>query len=459
MKTLLFPFVLLITTNLIIAQNSIGSAYSKIDTEKTVGWIRQNALPLKSVKAENGFKDLFPLKEILKDVQIVGLGEATHGTKEFFQMKHRMIEFLVKEMGFTVIALEFNFNGTNNINDYILYGKGDAHYALASQGLPIWMTEEIIDMIEWSRNYNQSVSNDRKVRFMGIDFRENWTGDNFERIKDYIEKVDFKYANRNDSLLNLVKKMNLEMTKGINTDSCKNEFLKLLATFSINKGLYIQHSSKEEYEKIFQRLSIIAQYLRWNYMSGNNPRELYTEKINLRDYYMSSNFMSFVQDEDPETKFIVWAHNGHISKADPPPENVDQKMFGNYLKEAYGEKYFAFGFSFDKGSFQSYGYSDQMKPLGMMEFTVNEDHKNTVDWYLSQTGLNPFIINFRTKQVPGYMNEFLNAKLLARGPGAQVVQGRAERLNTFVVINKCYDALIFINNTTSATPFVYKPKP
>jgi len=66
---------------------------------------------LKSVKAESGFEDLSPLKNVLKDVQIVGLGEATHGTKEFFQMKHRMLEFLVKEMGFTVLALEFNYIG------------------------------------------------------------------------------------------------------------------------------------------------------------------------------------------------------------------------------------------------------------------------------------------------------------------------------------------------------------
>lgn len=459
MKKLFSFFVLLITTKLVLAQYSTDSATSKIDTEKTVAWIKQNALPLKSVKAGNGFEDLVHLKVVLENVQIVGLGEATHGTKEFFQMKHRMIEFLVKEMGFTVIALELNSNGANNINKYILSGKGDIYYALASQGLLVWNTEEIINMIEWLRDYNQTVPDDRKVRFMGFDFRVNWVGDNFDVIKEYLKRVDLKSANQNDSLLNLVKKIDSGSIKGINTDSCKNEFLKFFANFSINKGDYVQHTSKNEYENILQRLAYITQNLCWNHISGYNARELYTEKVKLRDYYMSSNFMSFFQNEKPNTKFIVWAHNGHISKAGPSSENGNIKCFGNYLNEAYGKKYYAFGFSFDKGSFQSYGYSDERKPLGMMEFTVSAEHKKTLDWYLSQTGLNPFIINFRTNQIPDFMNEFLSAKLLARSPGAEVVQGLEERLNSFVEINKCYDALIFINNTSGATPFVYKQKP
>src|SRR5438105_4780437 len=69
-------------------------------------WVRQNAVQITTVRAGNGFGDMEPLKGIVSDARFVAMGEATHGTKEFFQFKHRMFEFLVERMGFTVFAIE-----------------------------------------------------------------------------------------------------------------------------------------------------------------------------------------------------------------------------------------------------------------------------------------------------------------------------------------------------------------
>ena len=443
----LFPF------QIILAQNPANSLNPVIDSEKVVSWIKENAYTLKSVEPGSGFEDLLSFEQILKNVTIVGLGEATHGTKEFIQMKHKMIEFLVMEMGFTVIATEFDFIGANNINDYILYGKGDAYSALGSQGLAVWDTEEIIDLIEWLKNYNQSVPEEMRVKLRGFDFRENYPGNNFTLIKNYLRKVDPSVAIQEDSLISLVKLADSGKLKGVNVDSCKNEFLKLLANFSINSGIYIQNSSLKEYKTILERIKIIAENLTFNSLTNNDQRALYNEKERLRDFYMASNFMGFVQDEPPDTKFIIWAHNMHIAKTDPT-ENDNIRMFGNYLKEAYGDKYYAFGFSFDKGSFQSWGWTDKMESLGMMEFTVKDYHPRTLDWYLSKTGLNPFIINFRTNQIPKFMDDFLNTRLLTRRVGGSVVKSHVEMMNGPIVLKKAYDAIIFINNTTSATPIV-----
>src|SRR5678809_272309 len=66
-------------------------------------WIRTNAVPLKTVEARHGFDDMEPLRRIIGDARIVSLGEATHGTREFFQLKHRMLEFLATQMGFTCL--------------------------------------------------------------------------------------------------------------------------------------------------------------------------------------------------------------------------------------------------------------------------------------------------------------------------------------------------------------------
>src|SRR5580704_5193640 len=87
-------------------------------------WIRENAVPLKTVIAGAGFNDLASLKQWIGSARLVGLGEATHGTREFFQLKHRMLEFLVSELGFSIFSIEANMPEAYRLNDYVLTGRG-----------------------------------------------------------------------------------------------------------------------------------------------------------------------------------------------------------------------------------------------------------------------------------------------------------------------------------------------
>jgi erythromycin esterase-like protein len=73
-----------------------------------VAWMKANAVPLTTVVAGNGFADMRPLAKLIGNARIVALGEATHGSREFFQLKHRMLEFLATEMGFTIFSIEAN---------------------------------------------------------------------------------------------------------------------------------------------------------------------------------------------------------------------------------------------------------------------------------------------------------------------------------------------------------------
>jgi erythromycin esterase len=137
------------------------------DVEPITVWIRRNSFPLEHIEAGNGFADLQPLKEILKDVRAVGLGEATHGTREFFQIKHRLLEFLVLELAFTTFVVEASYAASQAINEYVLHGVGGRAAVLTGLGYVPWDTEEFSAMLDWIRVYNQGVSVDRKVRFLG----------------------------------------------------------------------------------------------------------------------------------------------------------------------------------------------------------------------------------------------------------------------------------------------------
>jgi erythromycin esterase len=415
--------------------------------QNTIEWIKENAIVLKSVEANSGFEDLNPLKEILKNVQIVGLGEATHGTKEFFQMKHRMIEFLVKEMGYKVIAIEASYTGCNQINDYIQSGNGDYKSTLGSLGLHV-NTQEFSDMIKWMRDYNSIVTNDKRIKIVGFDFQVNYIGGTFNKIKNYLEKVDLTSANNTDSLFKIVEKIDMGWRAGINLDSCKNKFIEFIGLFAINKGLYAQRSSMDEYNAKFQDLKIIGQSLSIASLTTFKTRN---EAVNLRDLYMASNLMDLILNEESKSKFIVWAHNGHISKLEPQTDQ-NSKMFGNYLKEAYGDQYYAFGFSFSKGSFQAYEFSPEKRKQVLSELTVPDAKENTLDWYLKQTDIERFIIPFTGNILPDYINEFINQRFEARSLGAMAGRNYANYVTSTIYIKRCYDALIFIDNTNRAIP-------
>src|SRR5690349_2165009 len=109
-----------------------------------VDWVRANAVPLTAVEAGRGFADLQCLRG-------------------FFQLKHRLLEFLVTELAFAIFGIEANYPECLRVNDYVLHGKGDPAEALAGTRFWTWDTEEVLALIEWMRSWNRAHA--RKVKF------------------------------------------------------------------------------------------------------------------------------------------------------------------------------------------------------------------------------------------------------------------------------------------------------
>ena len=137
--------------------------------QAVIDWVRANAIPLKTVEAGNGFEDMRPLGKTIGDARIVALGEATHGTREFFQLKHRMVEYLATELGFSVFAIEANMPEAYRVNDFIENGTGDPKKLLKGMYFWTWDTQEVLDMILWMRKFNQSGRG--HIRFAGFDMQ------------------------------------------------------------------------------------------------------------------------------------------------------------------------------------------------------------------------------------------------------------------------------------------------
>src|SRR5262245_28688700 len=136
-----------------------------------IAWLKANAIPLATAEPGGDFKDLEPLRAVIGNARIVAMGEATHGTREFFQLKHRLIEYCVSQLGFTIIGFEAEYGTTLAVNDYVLDGKGSAADTVTGMGFSIWDTEEVLALVEWIRAWN--ASHDRKVKFYGFDMQSS----------------------------------------------------------------------------------------------------------------------------------------------------------------------------------------------------------------------------------------------------------------------------------------------
>ncbi len=133
--------------------------------------LNETIIPLQTTEPDSSFGDLRKLDKVLAEKRIVALGEATHGTREFFTVKERMIKYLITVHGFKTIVFEADFGGTFVMNDYVLYNKGTAKDGLSKMTLGIYYTKEFLDLVEWVRNYNLTKPIGDRVRFYGCDMQ------------------------------------------------------------------------------------------------------------------------------------------------------------------------------------------------------------------------------------------------------------------------------------------------
>jgi erythromycin esterase-like protein len=141
------------------------------DTAQIVAqWVRTHATPL-TMRGSLGedVNDLAPIGSMIGEAPLVGLGEGTHGTREFYLLKGRLIKYLVTAKGFRTIAFEGNFAAVSALDDYVVRGRGTPQSAVAALDGFNWETEEIIELLRWVRAYNLDARHTQKVRFYGID--------------------------------------------------------------------------------------------------------------------------------------------------------------------------------------------------------------------------------------------------------------------------------------------------
>ncbi len=353
-----FPLALLVLCFLLVscAQTSLTpQAPPQLPAVET--WIQQNANPLQTAEPSGPDADLQPLKQVVGNASIVGLGEANHGTHEFFSMKARMFEFLVERVGFTALAFENGWDASRQIDDYIQTGNGNIEALMRRNLYSAWQTQEVRDLIEWMRAYNANPAHTRKVQFVGID-AWNISQHIFDDVVNYLQVVAPEQTALVQTLYDGIRPASSipdfvdyggyaahpQATKQRYQDNARQVY-DLLKT---HQGAYERRSSPTAFALALQEARVIWQYTILGALIPSD-QTLFTSASAYakRDEFMAENIAWLRDTARSHASIAVWAHNTHIARLREPTKNM-----GELLYEASQERYRPIGVSFYQGTFR-----------------------------------------------------------------------------------------------------------
>lgn len=379
------------------------TACSKVNENPEVKTLKKSVIPINTVEAGNGFEDLMPIKEILKDRKIVGIGEATHGTSEFFKMKHRFFEFLVEEMGYRVFAMECDGGGGQVINDYILSEEGNLEECLGDIKYEVFRTEEVKNMIKWMKEYNDDPSHKEKIKFYGMDIQN--IVDTLPKLSYYLGKLDKELQTKvEEDTLNTIYRNSIKALTNEQLESSLlniNEFKKDMENA---KEKYLNNNLQNEYELAIWNLNLVSQCVEYHIEVNKNENQMVQSVAasNLRDKYMADN-VKWIQEYESKLgndKVMLWAHNLHVSSKD-----VNYIYMGKKLKEMYGDEYYSIGFEFSRGSFNAH---NDMYTETLTRFDIDNNDSEYLAYKFDKTEIPISFLDFNSASKSEKISEILS---------------------------------------------------
>jgi erythromycin esterase len=387
-------------------------------------WIKGHAIPLDTVEAGHGFADMAPLAKVVGKARVVSLGEATHGTREFFQMKHRMVEYLVREHGFTAFAIEANLPECKALNDYVLDGTGDPRKGLDGIYFWTWNTEEVLALVEWIRAWNADSSHSRKVRFYGFDNQVATEAYAFVKARLAQEDPDLA-AWMEERLSDLAKPSN-----------AKPEVAKLKDLRAAAAELGRRLDAKPAFDPFLRRCARLLEQKLDIDLDPEGPA---------RDVGMAENVQWILQQEGPRGRVALWAHNAHVQTG---TDLLGQLWMGGHLRQALGSDMVALGFAFREGSFQAIDAGEG----ALREFTVRAFPSATLDAALDAAGASVLALDLRSLPPRGPVRRWFESSQGTFETGAVFREDGAAHAIAATHVLASYDGLLFVAHTTSARP-------
>lgn len=408
---------------------------------QAVDWLESHLRPFESIDVREDRSDLAHLDTLVGDARIVGLGEATHGTSEFFRVKHRILDHLVRELGFRVFAMEASFPEMNRIDRWVRGGPGDPEEWLSGQYFWMWNTREVLDLLLWARAFNEGREPQDQVRVLGFDMQ--FAGKPIHDIPRFLENIDTMAAREVREDLECYRIFaNNEAGRTGAADygsmppdvqaSCRSAIDGVVQRLAEHRDAWTAASSPEAYAEIERAARIIQQNEELARSTGTAPR----------DRFMAENVEWIADRFGPDARIVLWAHNTHVS--------TGALWMGGFLRERFGASYLPMALTFSAGSFHSRASHDSE----VEAFTLTRPGPENYEFELQATEHDRFVVDLRAIRPDDPATRVLREVRRLRMVGT-LFQGQQGILQPLTQ----YDALVFIRTSSPTTllPFVYPP--
>jgi erythromycin esterase len=412
----------------LISTRAVTPPTDSASATPVIAELKQRALPL---------DDLASFGNAVGDARIVALGEATHGTREFFQIKRRLLEYLVREKGFTVFAIEANWPESLAVDRYIKTGEGSAKAALAGMYFWGWNTEEVLDLVEWMRSYNQSPGQHAILTFtsfdmqvahvagrMALDFLGRYSPDDAQRAGELFTEAQM--------LENKRTQMFDEQAKGLSDRAAA-----IVHLFDVNRAAWIAASSPEAWRDARQAATVVYQSCTMR-IPGKGPA--YRAEANAAN-------VGWLRQVYAGQKIVLWGHNSHVSFG-----GEGERSLGSLLRERLGNQLYVVGFGFRRGSVRAIGLL-QGKVTALSTYDVPPSPDGSGDAILSGAGLPAFFLNFAGVPAGSALSSWLSGPHLFYNFSSNWVQDDAAANLETEILSKSFDGLIFVEEGHAARPF------
>lgn len=393
---------------------------------------------------------LGPMLERIGESRVVLIGEASHGTSEFYRMRARITRALIEKKGFSFVAIEGDWPDAARIDNYVRHGNVPRSEWTAFARFPMWMwrNREVREFVDWLRGYNAEVNPDARVAFHGLDLYSLYNS--IQVVLDYLQRVDPKTAEVARQRYGCLTPWQSDpavygqATLTGQYQTCEKEVTSMLTDLLKKRGAYMEHDG-EQFMDAVQNARLVANAERYYRVMYYGSRASW----NLRDSHMFETLKSLLSHHGPRSKTIVWAHNSHVGDSAATEMSArDEYNIGHLCREEYGNDCYSIGFGTHSGTVAA--ASEWEEPMEVK--CVRPSLAGSYERLCHETGDPRFLLPLRglsrSSQIAGLMQPKLERAIgVIYRPETELQSHYFE-----AVLPRQFDEYVWFDRTSAVTP-------
>ncbi|MCF7202252.1 erythromycin esterase family protein [Pseudomonas oligotrophica] len=418
---------------------------SQPSEEQLVEALRGHAIALAPLQ-EDSFADAF---ERFADARVVLIGEASHGTSEFYRARAAITRRLIERHGFTIVAAEADWPDAARIDQYLRRQQPPDWIEDAFKRFPTWMwrNREVAEFAAWLRQHNDGLVAPERVEFRGLDVYS--LGSSIGEVLRYLDQVDpaaAREARRRYGCLSPWQEEPAAYGHNVmlGQPSCEDAVVEQLGRLLEQRLNYGAADGERFFEAERNARVVLAaeQYYRAMYRRSS-------ESWNLRDRHMFDTLRALLEHRGPQARAVVWAHNSHIGNAAATSMGWGGEFnIGELCRTAFGRDAVLIGMATDRGRVAAADNWDE--PMRIKE--VLPSRPDSWEQLFLRAGVPASLTSWRDADGRS-LRSLLAQPRLERAIGV-IYRPQTERQSHYfrAILAEQFDALVWFENTSPVTP-------